>query len=266
MNGGIDLDGIRFEPVMEDVQTLNELAVAGKLDVSKISYGTLPLVLEQYVLIDSGGALGRGVGPLLISALEIPEPAVRHCTVAIPGKFTTAHVLFSLAYPDASNKVFLRYDEIENYVLSNSGSLQNIHAVKLGVIIHENRFTYEQKGLTKLTDLGNYWESETGLPVPLGGIVVKRSLGTELQMKMQELIRQSLRYAYKQNNQLSSFVRENAQEMSTEVMQMHIDLYVNEFTDNLGEQGRAAVNKFVQVHSSINKIPVDMSRIFLNPA
>ena len=193
----------------------------------------------------------------------IPEPAIRQCVIAIPGRHTTAHVLFSLAYPDAANKVFLRYDEIEDFVLSNTGTLQNIQAVKLGVIIHENRFTYQDKGLRKITDLGEYWETETGLPVPLGGIVAKRSLPVEVAVRVEQLIRESVEYSRAQGNELSDFIRENAQEMSAEVMQMHIDLYVNDFTIDLGEAGKNAVKKFVQVHSSINKLPVEMEKVFL---
>ena len=170
---------------------------------------------------------------------------------------------FSLAYPEAANKVFLRYDEIEDFVLSNTGTLQNIQAVKLGVIIHENRFTYQDKGLSKITDLGEYWETETGLPVPLGGIVAKRSLPVEVAVRVEQLIRESVEYSRAQGNELSDFIRENAQEMSAEVMQMHIDLYVNDFTIDLGEAGKNAVKKFVQVHSSINKLPVEMEKVFL---
>jgi 1,4-dihydroxy-6-naphthoate synthase len=263
VNNKIDTEGLTFDVVMEDVQTLNEMAMAGRLDFTKISYGCLPLILENYVVLNSGSALGKGVGPLLISAIALPEPAVKQCVVAIPGRHTSAHVLFSLAYPEAANKVFLRYDEIEDFVLSNSGSLQNIQAVRLGVIIHENRFTYQEKGLTKITDLGNYWETETGLPVPLGGIVGSRKLPAETLTQVDRLIRKSLDYSRAQAGDLSDFITNNAREMSTEVMRMHIDLYVNDFSVDLGEAGKNAVRKFVQVHSSINKIPVDLEKIFV---
>lgn len=262
VNNKIDVGNLNFDVVMEDVQTLNEMAIAGRLDVTKISYGTLPLVIDRYIVLQSGGALGMGVGPLLISPFEIPVPAIRQCVIAIPGKHTTAHVLFSLAFPEATNKVFLRYDEIEDFVLGNKGSLENISSVKLGVIIHENRFTYEDKGLVKLMDLGNYWEIETGLPVPLGGIVAKRNLPDDVHNKVQSLIRQSLEHAYANNKQLTDFVKDNASEMSEEVMRNHIDLYVNNFTLELGDSGKQAVKKFLQVHSSINKIPVEEDKIF----
>ena len=263
VNKKIDIGNLEFDLVLEDVQTLNEMAIDGKLDITKISYGSLPLISDKYVLLSSGSALGKGVGPLLVAPFELPEPAVKQCVIAIPGRNTTAHVLFSLAYPDATNKVFLRYDEIEDFVLSSNGSLQNIQSVKLGVIIHENRFTYQDKGLIKQTDLGKFWENETGLPVPLGGIVANRNLPDDVKQNVQSLIRESLEYSYQNQNGLSDFVKDNAQEMSIEVMKMHIDLYVNNFSLDLGDDGRKALRKFLQVHSSINKLPFDSEKIFL---
>jgi len=263
VNNKINTGDLEFEVIMEDVQTLNEMAIRGKADITKISYGSLPLILNNYLVLSSGSALGKGVGPLLIAPFELPAPAVKQCVIAIPGKYTTAHVLFSLAFPEAINKVFLRYDEIEDFVLSNNGSLEHIQSVKLGVIIHENRFTYQERGLVKQSDLGKFWETETGLPVPLGGIVANRKLPEDVQLKVQSLIRESLKYAYAHEKELSDFVKDNAREMSPDVMQMHIDLYVNDFSNDLGDEGKKAVMKFLQVHSSINKIPVEEKNIFL---
>jgi 1,4-dihydroxy-6-naphthoate synthase len=263
VNGKIDTEGLSFDIVMEDVQTLNEMAIEEKIDVTKISYGTLPLIQDNYVVLNSGSALGMGVGPLLISSFPIPAPAVNQCLIAIPGKHTTAHVLFSLAYPEAHNKVFLRYDEIEGFVLKNKGSLENIQAVHLGVIIHENRFTYQDKGLVKQTDLGAFWEEETGYPVPLGGIVANRNINTEIAKKINRLIRKSLEYSYAQGDQLTDFVRDNAMEMEESVMRQHIELYVNDFSIDLGEKGKEAVMKFINVHSAINKIEMTGKPIFL---
>ena len=262
VNGKIDTGGLSFDVRMDDVQTLNEMAIGGLIDITKISYGSLPLILDNYIVLDSGSALGMGVGPLLISALPIPATAVEQCTVAIPGKNTTAHVLFSLAYPTTDKKVFLRYDAIEDFVLGNTGSIDNIEALKLGVIIHENRFTYQDKGLVKLTDLGRFWEEKTGCPVPLGGIVAKRSLPQDIIIQVQDLIRKSLEYSFREKNTLTGFVRENAIEMSEEVMWQHIHLYVNEFSLSLGDEGRNAINKFVQVHSAVNKIILPDKNIF----
>lgn len=264
IKGKIDTEGFEFEPVLEDVQTLNEWAIDGKLAASKISYATLPLVLDQYIALRSGGALGKGVGPLLISKAPIPDPAIRQCVVAVPGQHTTANVLFSIAYPEATHKLFLRYDKIEDFVLGTDLSTQDPATYKLGVIIHENRFTYESKGLYKLADLGDLWEKETGFPIPLGCIIVKRELEEGIKLKLQRLIRKSIEYSFKEYPRLSEFIRSNAQEMEEDVMRRHIDLYVNDFSLDVGTDGEKAVKKFVQIHSSINKIPVNLTDIFLS--
>ncbi len=167
VNKKIDTGNLEFDVVLEDVQTLNEWALQQKLDITKISYGVLPLILNEYVLLESGGALGKGVGPLLISKSQINTIDLSNKSVAIPGENTTAHMLFSLAFPSAKNKVFKLFNQIEDAVLNGE--------VDAGVIIHENRFTYQQRGLHKLIDLGDYWESTMQLPIPLGGIVAKRN-------------------------------------------------------------------------------------------
>lgn len=263
VNGKIDTGELHFEPVMEDVQTLNEMALRNALPITKISFGALPLVTEHYVTLNAGGAIGSGVGPLLVSSVPLPDAAVKQCLVAIPGRNTTAHVLFSLAYPEATQKVFLKYDEIEDFVLQGPDDLENIQAVRAGVLIHENRFTYQQKGLTLHTDLGTFWEKETGNPIPLGGIIAKRTLPTDLLARIETLIRESIAFSFAQGNQLSDFVRAHAQEMDEAVMWQHIRLYVNDYSSHFGEKGQAAIRKFVQTHSAINKLPVNLSRLFL---
>jgi 1,4-dihydroxy-6-naphthoate synthase len=258
VNNKIDTGDLQFGPVLEDVETLNRWAIEGKLDITKLSYGVLPLVLDRYVLLNSGSALGTGVGPLLISnrqwamgngkekvgssKLVVGSEEVNNSTIAIPGEHTTAHLLFSLAYPDAKNKIFLRYDQIEDFVLSRKG---------LGVIIHENRFTYSEKGLHKITDLGDYWEKQTGGPIPLGGIVIKKHLDAGLQEKINSLIGKSIEYAYSNYPQLNDYIRRHSQEMSEEVMRKHIDLYVNNYSIDLGEEGRAAVKKLLEVYQQV---------------
>jgi len=238
VNGKIDTQGLEFEVVLEDVQTLNEWAIAGQLDLSKISYGVLPKVLKEYVLLESGGALGRGVGPLLISPTLLPEnetdrmAAIHQATIAIPGIDTTAHLLFSNAYPRALQKTFLRFDEIENWVLKGNG---------LGVIIHENRFTYAAKGLHKVTDLGSFWESSTGSPIPLGGIVGKRNLDSALLKQINGLLQKSVTYAFENYPQLPDYVKMHAQEMEETIMRQHIDLYVNDFSLDMGASGKNAI-------------------------
>jgi 1,4-dihydroxy-6-naphthoate synthase len=255
VNNKIDTGNLSFDVILEDVQTLNGWALQEKLDITKLSYGVLPLVLQKYVVLNSGSALGTGVGPLLICPLRPlkrelhqayleDKSVVENSVIAIPGENTTAHLLFSLAYPNAKNKIFLRYDEIENFVLADKG---------LGVIIHENRFTYADKGLQKITDLGDYWEKESGKSIPLGGIVVKRSIETKIKLQVDKLIRQSIEYAYKNNyDQLTDYVKKHSQEMSEAVMRKHIDLYVNNYSINLGEAGKDAVQKLLAVYQSMH--------------
>ena len=251
VNKKIDTEGLSFDVVLEDVETLNKWAIAGKLDITKLSYGVMPIVLDKYLLLNSGSALGRGVGPLLIRNPLRPlkgEPGeekdeVGTALIALPGEHTTAHLLFSLAYPQVNNKVFLRYDQIEDFVLSGKG---------YGVIIHENRFTYEQKGLVKILDLGEYWEKETDRPIPLGGIVIKRGLDEKIRQQVDRLIRKSIEYAYTKYPELNDYIRHHSQEMSEEVMRRHIDLYVNHYSLNLGEEGREAVIKLMQVYKDMN--------------
>lgn len=241
VNKKIDTEGLDFEVHLADVQTLNNWARQGKLHLSKISYGVLPLILENYLVLNSGGALGKGVGPLLISKAEIRDlqSNISNLSIAIPGENTTAHMLFTLAFRAAVNKKFLVFNEIEDAVLTGK--------VDAGVIIHENRFTYKEKGLVKLIELGEYWEEQTGAPIPLGGIVAKRTLDRNLIKKIDRLITKSVEYSFNNYPALSPFIREHAQEMQEEVMRKHIDLYVNNYSLELGNEGKKAVKKLLEV-------------------
>ena len=263
VNKKIDTKGLDFEVVLEDVQTLNQFALQEKYDFTKISYGVLPLVLNNYKVLESGGALGKGVGPLLISNNEYrilndedENSNTKHQTknnlitrnekretrneIAIPGENTTAHLLFSLAYPNATNKIFMPFNEIEDFVLK--------HEKALGVIIHENRFTYQQKGLQLVKDLGTYWEETFNLPIPLGAIVAHKRIDNNLSLLVDKLIRKSIEYAFENYPIVSDYVKQHAQEMEEEVMRKHIDLYVNNFSLSLGKDGRNAVLKLLEVY------------------
>jgi len=256
VNGKIDTGGLEFEVILEDVQTLNDWAKQGRLDISKVSYGVLPHILKDYRVLKTGGALGKGVGPLLIGTSP-PSPLqgergahnvsidslIEQHAIAIPGENTTAHFLFSQAFPNAKNKVFLRFDEIEDWVLSGKGP---------GVIIHENRFTYQQKGLHKWADLGQIWEQNTGLPIPLGGIVVRKGFPPDKMKALTLGIQQSLAYAQKQYPELSDYIRCHAQEMDMQVMRQHIDLYVNDFSHDMQENGKKAILHMAAVLSGKN--------------
>lgn len=240
VNKKINTGEFDFKVRLEDVETLNNLAKNGMLDFTKISYGVLPLITEKYIVLNSGGALGKGVGPLLISQKPVDFTAVENYTIAIPGENTTAHLLFSLAFPNAKKKVFKRYDEIENSVLES----ENV----LGVIIHENRFTYMERGLHKIIDLGNFWEEKTSFPIPLGGIVGKRTINEKMMMQVDDLIRESIEYAFEHYPLITDYVKKHSQEMEEAVMKKHIDLYVNKYSINLGKDGRNAVQKFMEIY------------------
>jgi 1,4-dihydroxy-6-naphthoate synthase len=256
VNNKIDTEGLSFQPVLEDVQTLNEWALQGKLAITKISYGVLPLLLENYIVLNAGGALGKGVGPLLITKQAGAENKdVNEMTIAIPGEHTTAHMLFSLAYPKATKKKFMVFSAIEDAVLNGD--------VDAGVIIHENRFTYKQKGLHKLVDLGEYWEKQTGNPIPLGGIVMKKTFDNTLLQKVDSLIKRSLQYAFKNYPVITDYVKQHSQEMSIDVMRQHIDLYVNNYSLQLGADGKAAVNTFLDIYSQLKQVNPTTENIFL---
>ena len=246
VNKKINTGDFHFSVRLEDVETLNELAKKEVLDFTKISYGVLPLITKNYIVLNSGGALGKGVGPLLISQKPVDCNDVEKYTIVIPGENTTAHLLFSLAFPNAKKKIFKRYDEIENSVLES----ENV----LGVIIHENRFTYMDRGLFKIVDLGSFWEEKTSFPIPLGGIVGKRNMDENILMQVDALIKESMEYAFEHYPLISDYVKEHSQEMEVEVMKKHIDLYVNNYSINLGEEGRNAVQKFMEIYRNTREI------------
>ncbi len=264
VNNKIDTEGLEFDVALEDVQTLNEWAIGNKIDISKISYGVLPLVLNNYTVLDSGGALGKGVGPLLITKNKKEDEDISEQTVAIPGRNTTAHLLFSFAFPDALQKQFMRFDNIEKWLLDDQSTVNNGHASKCGVIIHENRFTYEQKGLHKIVDLGEYWEEKTQSPIPLGGIVMKRTIDIELQKTVDRLVKKSVEYAFGNYPFITDYVKQHSQEMDEEVMRKHINLYVTDYSLSLGEEGRKAVKKLLEIYEEVNHEKVQQENIFLN--
>lgn len=244
VNRKIDTGDFEFKVILEDVQTLNRWAMEEKLDISKISYGVWPLLQKNYSLLDSGGALGRGVGPLLISKTNILLKDIDQLTVAIPGEQTTANLLFTMAFPEAKRKKFMIFSQIESAVLDG--------AVDCGVIIHENRFTYMQKGLVKQIDLGEYWEQKTKSPIPLGGIVMRNTFSDEERAEVDRLIRDSVAFAEAYYPDLSDYVTQHAQEMQESVMRQHIDLYVNQFSLSLGEEGRHAVDVLLDVYNRMH--------------
>jgi 1,4-dihydroxy-6-naphthoate synthase len=265
----IDTEGLEFEVFYDDVETLNQKAFRGELDITKLSYHAFAYVADQYVLLDSGSALGFGVGPLLISDFEISisdlqkgqivnrKSEIVNPLIGIPGKYTTANFLLGLAFPNATNKVELVFSGIEDAVLEGR--------VDVGLIIHENRFTYQDKGLKKIIDLGDYWEKQTGCAIPLGGIVANRNLPADVQHKINRVLRKSVEYAFANPKSGLDFIRQHAQEMSEEVMYKHIDLYVNKYSVELGEEGRKAINLLFDTAVEKEIISPIKQNIFLTP-
>jgi len=260
VNRRIDSEGLEFAVHLADVEALNDAALAGQAQITKLSYHAYAHCTSRYVLLDAGSALGRNCGPLLISRREISlqEAAAGSLRIAIPGYYTTANFLLGLAFPHAQNKSELVFSEIENALLRNE--------YDAGLIIHENRFTYEAKGLKKIVDLGEFWERETGAPIPLGGIVVSRLLPDEVKQRVNRVIRRSVEYAFANRSASLPFVRAHAQEMSEEVMYKHIDLYVNDFSLDLGAEGRRAVELLFEKARDAGIIPSVSDPLFLPPA
>ncbi|HQV53994.1 MAG TPA: 1,4-dihydroxy-6-naphthoate synthase [Chitinophagaceae bacterium] len=246
VNNKIDTEGLEFNVYLEDVETLNKWALEGKLDITKLSFPAFFRSMENYLLLNTGSALGKGVGPLLISDSpnEFSTEDINQSSIALPGLHTTANLLFSFAYPDAIDKTFILFSEIENALINKE--------TDLGVIIHENRFTYQQKGLHKIKDLGEYWEEKMESPIPLGGIAINQSIKRSTAIKVDLLIRKSLDFAFANYPSITDYVKQHSQTMSEDVMRQHIDLYVNNYSLDLGEEGKLAIENLYQVFQEIN--------------
>ncbi|NRA50620.1 MAG: 1,4-dihydroxy-6-naphthoate synthase [Phaeodactylibacter sp.] len=251
----IDTEGLSFKPVIEDVEALNSMAFQKELEITKLSYHAFAHLLPDYALLNAGSALGEKVGPLLIAKAPIADADIPFAHIAIPGEYTTANFLLSLAFPKANDRTPMLFSDIEQAVLSGEADA--------GLIIHENRFTYQDKGLVKLMDLGDFWETTSGLPIPLGGIVVRRDLPKEVQKKVDRVLARSVAYALDNPDAPKEFVRQYAQEMEEAVMYKHINLYVNHYTRDLGERGRAAVQHMFKVAMKKGVLPASEISIFI---
>jgi len=245
VNKRIDLEGLEFKIILADVEHLNQMAFENKLDITKLSYHAMAYLMSDYQVLHAGSALGNNCGPLLISLNPIDLNNISSYKIGIPGKYTTANFLLQFAFPLVTKTKEFLFSEIEGALLKKE--------IDLGLIIHENRFTYESKGLKKVIDLGEYWENKTGLPIPLGGISVKRNLPAALKTKVDHLIKKSIQYAF-QHPQISlPYIKLNAQEMDDEIVKKHIHLYVNEYSEDIGEKGKAAIlYLFKKINNSIS--------------
>ena len=254
IHGKIDTEGLEFEVHMADVEELNQMAFRGELDITKLSYHAFLHILEGYIMMDSGSALGNNCGPLLIKNSGAENPNINDL-IAIPGKYTTANFLLNYAFPELQNKKEILFSDIESSIKSKE--------VSAGLIIHENRFTYADRGFEKVKDLGEHWEKSTGMPIPLGGIAIKRNLDKALQEKVQRLIRKSLEFAFENPAESLGFVKQHAQEMDAEVMQKHINLYVNDYSLSLGDKGTTAIQYMYDFSVEKNLIAPMDNRLFV---
>src|SRR5689334_20626824 len=246
VNKKIDTGELEVKAVLEDVETLNQWTLQGKLDITKLSFPAFFQSMDKYTLLNAGSALGKVVGPLLVAKKEFVDDgmqfrrnSINECSIALPGINTTAHLLFSYAWPDAKNKNFMIFSAIEDAVVKGQ--------TELGVIIHENRFTYQQKGLGKVMDLGEYWEEKKKVPIPLGGIAIKRNIDPKIAKQVDQLIRKSLEYSFAHYPMITDYVKQHSQAMEENVMRQHINLYVNDYSLALGKDGKDAIKTLYEV-------------------
>ena len=251
----IDTEDLDFNLVFADVEQLNQAAFQQQFDITKLSYHAYAYVAENYVLLRSGSALGNSCGPMLIGKNSLTDEAVEKSRICIPGKYTTANLLFSLKYPNVQQKEFVVFSDIEHKLLSDE--------FDAGVIIHENRFTYEQKGLKKIIDLGEFWEQTYKAPIPLGGIAIRRNMELETQLSVERIIKRSIEFAFAHPESSKEFVAQHSQEMSAAVCKQHIDLYVNTFSLELGSEGEKAVNTLYRIAQENNIIPALKKPVFI---
>ena len=254
VHGLINTGGLAYRERLEDVETLNRLALKCELDVSKISYHALGHIRDDYALLRSGSALGRGCGPLLIAAEKMDPAGLAGKTIAVPGRYTTALLLLRLFDPGLHNFIEMPFHEIMDAVLSGNADA--------GLIIHESRFTYQGFGLHKLLDLGEWWENETGLPIPLGGIVARRALGKKVVSAVERALGDGVEYARSHPDEAARYIGEHAQEMSSEVCAAHIDLYVNDFSADLGDEGVQAIRCLMERAEQAGIIPRSNAPLF----
>lgn len=255
VHGRIDTEGLEFSYSLSDVEELNRKAFQGTVDITKISFHAYAYAADKYLILDAGSALGYRNGPLLIAKKDFPSSSLADKNIAIPGRYTTANLLFSIAWPEAKLKKEYLFSDIERALIDEEADA--------GLIIHETRFTFHQKGLHKIADLGEYWEDLTNMPIPLGTIVIRRDLPMDVKLKVNRVVRRSLEFAYNDSFASYEFVSANAREMDSSVMNKHIKMFVNEFTLNLGNKGKNAVNELFRIATEKGIIPKVPEKIFI---
>lgn len=252
----VDTEGISFNLIIADIEQLNHQALNNTVDISKISYAAYPYLSKNYFILDSGSAMGEANGPLLVSKTKIYPDEVKHLKIAIPGKHTTANLLLSIMYPDIKEKKEYLFSDIEDVVLSGE--------MDAGLIIHENRFTYINKGLQKICDVGEYWFNSTKMPIPLGAIVINRLLPDDIIIKINRILKASIEYAFNNPDSSYEFVKSYAQNLNDDVIKKHIDLYVNNYSINMGENGRKAIKTLFKKATELKIIPEIEDKMFID--
>lgn len=256
VHGKIDTPTIVYKEILEDVETLNQMAQQAQLDITKISFHAFGFLRDRYCLLRSGGALGKGCGPLVVAREEYSMQDLREKTIAIPGELTTAFLLLQVFDPELKQRIkVMPFHRIIDAVKSKEADA--------GLIIHESRFTYQRKGLKQIMDLGAWWEQETGLPIPLGGIIARRDIGRELVQKTDALIRTSLEYAFSNREETKTYIKRHAQELDDTVIEQHISLYVNNYSLNIGDEGVHAVEELFRRAAEQGIIPKSSHPLFL---
>ncbi len=245
--GRLRLPGHDLQVHLHDVETLNRLALDATYDVTKVSMATWLKVRQEYELLSAGAAVAWGAGPVLVAKRDLSRADLPRCRVAVPGELTTAHVLLRLWAPEMTNRVFVPYDQVLPLVVSGQADC--------GVLIHEGRFVYQQHGLRLLVDLGQWWEQETHLPIPLGGIVARRRLGEPTVRQFEALLRQAIENSLAHPEATRAYVRRHAQELDAETLDKHVKLFVNEFSLDLGDTGRAAVARLEELAAQAGLLP-----------
>jgi len=256
VHGRIDTEGIEFEIIMSDIEELNRHAFAAEIDITKISYHAYTYLSDSYLLLNSGSTLGFQNGPVIISKYKVYPDEIKNLKIAIPGKHTTANLLLSIAYPEHKNRKEYLFSDIEEVVLSGE--------MDAGVIIPESQNTYPQKGLNKVVDLGEFWETKTGLAIPLRGIVVNRKFPAEIQRKIDRIMKRSIKFALENPKASYPFVKQHAQEMDDTVLESHLKLFVNDFTSELGEEGQKAIKALFSEATKLGVIPKMREDIFVD--
>ncbi|MDD3740780.1 MAG: 1,4-dihydroxy-6-naphthoate synthase [Bacteroidales bacterium] len=255
INNKIDVKNYNFDLIIADVEELNKLSQKAETDISKMSFHNFFKVEDKYQMLTSGAALGKNCGPLIISKRKIYPDELSDCRIAIPGESTTANLLMQIFFPQAINKQIYLFSDIEDLVLYNE--------CDAGLVIHETRFTYQKRGLKLIADLGNLWEGKYRLPIPLGGIAIKRSLSEHVKTDINKIVRNSIEYAFANPSSAMDFMKNNAVELEDDILQKHVNLYVNDYSIDLGEDGRKSVEKLKEVHGEINQKDLSGEKLFV---